>query len=124
MKILLAFLTVIFIAQAVPANATMLVGGIQYRDVEGRVGVRINHSGRVFKVHANSPAEAAGILKGDVITSVNGLRKGFVGKIHGTPGTIANLTVRRAGEELAFSVIRVETFEIQSSQQPPLLVQR
>ncbi len=63
MKILFALLTTLFLAQAVPADATMLVGGIQYRDAEGRIGVRINHSGRVFKVHPHSPAEAAGIQK-------------------------------------------------------------
>lgn len=124
MKFLFALLMTLIFLQAVPANASTLVGGIQYRDVEGRIGVRINHYGRVHKVHANSPAETAGIQKGDVITSVNGLRKGFVGKIHGTPGTVANLTVRRAGEELAFSVIRVEVFQIQAAEPPPLLVQR
>ncbi|CAN5649186.1 hypothetical protein BH10CYA1_BH10CYA1_14710 [soil metagenome] len=124
MKILFALLTTLFLAQAVPVDATTLVGGIQYRDVEGRIGVRINHSGRVHKVHPQSPAEIAGIQKGDVITSVNGLRKGFVGKIHGRPGTFANLTVRRAGEELSFSVPRVEIFQIQSTEEPPLLVQR
>jgi C-terminal processing protease CtpA/Prc len=124
MKILFALLTTLFLAQALPADATMLVGGVQYRDVEGRIGVRINHAGRVHKVHPNSPAETAGIQKGDVITSVNGLRKNFVGKIHGTPGTFANLTIRRGGEELSFSVPRVEAFQIPSSEQPPLLVQR
>ena len=124
MKFLFALLTTLFLAQALPADATMLVGGIQYRDVEGRIGVRINHYGRVHKVHANSPAEKAGIQKGDVITSVNGLRKNFVGKIHGIPGTIANLTLRRAGEELSFSVPRVETFQIQCQDAPPLLVHR
>ncbi len=125
MRFLFAFLlTLFFFLQAMPAKATTLVGGVQYRDVEGRIGVRINHYGRVHKVHANSPAETAGIQKGDVITSVNGLRKGFVGIIHGIPGTVANLTVRRDGEELAFSVIRVEVFQIQATQPPPLLVQR
>ncbi|MBS1956488.1 MAG: PDZ domain-containing protein [Cyanobacteria bacterium SZAS-4] len=124
MKFLFALLTTLFLAQAMPANATMLVGSVQYRDAEGRIGVRINHYGRVHKVHAHSPAEIAGIQKGDVITSVDGLRKGFVGKIHGTPGTVAHLTLRRAGEELSFSVPRVEVFQIQSEEKPPLLVQR
>lgn len=124
MKDLFAFITVIFLAQAVPADATMLVGGIQYHDVEGRIGVRINHSGRVHRVHPNSPAEAVGIQKGDVITSVDGMRKSFVGKIHGTPGTIVNLTVRRNGEELSFAVPRVEVFKIHMDDKAPLLVQR
>ena len=124
MKFLFAIVTTLFLAQAVPTQATTLVGGVQYRDVEGRIGVRINHYGRVHKVHAHSPAEVAGIQKGDVITSVDGLRKGFVGKIHGIPGTVANLTLRRAGEELSFSVPRVEVFQIESAEQPPLLVQR
>lgn len=124
MKLLFAFLTVLSLAQAVPADATTLVGGIQYHDVEGRIGVRVNHAGRVHKVHANSPAEAAGIQKGDVITSVDGLRKNVVGKIHGIPGTIANLTIRRNGEELAFSVPRVEVFKIRMDDKAPLVVQR
>ncbi len=124
MRFLFAIFTTLFLAQALPTEATMLVGGIQYRDVEGRIGVRINHYGRVHKVHAHSPAEIAGIQKGDVITSVNGLRKGFVGKIHGIPGTVANLTLRRDGEELSFSVTRVEVFQIESVEPPPLLVQR
>jgi C-terminal processing protease CtpA/Prc len=123
MNILFVLLTVIFL-QAIPANATTLVGGIQYRDVEGRIGVRINHAGRVHKVHANSPAEIAGIRAGDVITSVDGDQKKFVGKIHGTPGTVVQLTVRRAGEELAFAVPRVEFFEIEKAESAPLLVQR
>ncbi|HEY9733536.1 MAG TPA: PDZ domain-containing protein [Drouetiella sp.] len=124
MKFLFALLTVLSLAQAVPADATMLVGGIQYHDVEGRIGVRVNHSGRVHRVHPSSPAEIAGIQKGDVITSVDGDRKRVVGKIHGMPGTIANLTVRRNGEELSFAVPRVEVFKIHMADKPPLLVQR
>jgi|688.fasta_scaffold436130_2 S1-C subfamily serine protease len=124
MKYLFALLTVISLAQAVPADATMLVGGIQYHDVEGRIGVRVNHSGRVHRVHPNSPAETAGIQKGDVITSVDGDRKSVVGRIHGMPGTIANLIVRRNGEELSFAVPRVEVFKIHMEDKPPLLVQR
>ncbi|MBI2810331.1 MAG: hypothetical protein HYX67_05845, partial [Candidatus Melainabacteria bacterium] len=61
MKFLFALLMTLCFLQAAPAEATTLVGGIQYRDVEGRIGVRINHYGRVHKVHANSPAEIAGI---------------------------------------------------------------
>lgn len=124
MKFLPALFLIASLSMSSAAEATMLVGGVQYRDVEGRVGVRINHCGRVHKVHANSPAERAGILKGDVITSCDGMRKHFVGKIHGIPGTVAHLTVRRNGEEVAFDVPRVEVFQVNTEDKPPLLVQR
>ncbi len=112
MKFVIVLLMVTFLHTA-PADATTLIGMVQYRHAEGRIGVRINHSGRVFKVHSKSPADIVGIRPGDVITSVDGKRSGFVGKIHGTPGTIANLTVRRDHEELAFQVPRVDFLEFQ-----------
>jgi S1-C subfamily serine protease len=123
MKILMALLMVTFLHTS-PAQATMLTGIVQYRDVEGRIGVRVNHSGRVFKVHSKSPADIVGIRPGDVITSVDGIRSGFVGKIHGTPGTIVNLTVRRDHEEMAFQVPRVDFQEFQLLGSAPLLVQK
>lgn len=124
MKFLFAFLSALTLFHCASADATTLVGGIKYHEVEGRIGVRVNHSGRVHKVHPDSPAELAGIQKGDVITSVDGKRSSVVGRIHGQPGTVANLTVRRNGDELSFAVPRVEVFKIRMLDKPPLVVQR
>jgi len=124
MKFLFALLTAISLSQTVAADATTLVGVIKYHEVEGRIGVRVNHSGRVHRVHPQSPAEVAGIQKGDVITSVDGTRSSVVGRIHGQPGTVAHLTVRRNGDELMFAVPRVEAFNIRMEDKPPLVVQR
>lgn len=114
MKFFIALLAAATFTQAAmaPAQATTLTGGIKYHDVEGRIGVRVNHSGRVFRVHPQSPADVAGIQKGDVITEVDGDRRHIVGRIHGQPGTVVSLTVRRQGEELAFKVPRVEFYNI------------
>lgn len=126
MKFFIGLLATLVLSNAAPAQATMLVGQIQYHDVEGRIGVRVNHSGRVFKVHPMSPAAVAGIQKGDVITSVDGRRSGIGGNIHGTPGTVAHITVKRIGEdqELSFEVPRIEFQHIQMLETAPLLVQK
>ena len=66
----------------------------------------------VVKVEANSPAEAAGILAGDIITAVEGQAVAPLGTsgvsdlIRGKEGTNVAVTVLRAEEEITFSAER------------------
>lgn len=112
----LVLLLAYFFAFVWPANATILYGVVQYRNVEGRIGVRISHSGKVARVHPGSPAAEAGLKEGDVITAVDG-RRGAVEHIHGIPGTVVSLTVQRADQELTFDVPRVEFTDIRYKEQ-------
>ena len=75
-----------------PVSAKMLIGVVQYHNVEGRIGIRTNYHGTVFRVHPNSPAENVGLKKGDVITLVDG-KKNNVDHIHGPPGTLVTMRV-------------------------------
>ena len=68
---------------------------------------------KVTEVVKNAAADQAGIKTGDLIVEVNGLSvinvddTMFIG-IRGEPGTVVNLTVRRGGQVLKFSIIRVK----------------
>lgn len=81
------------------------------------IGVRVNYAGdsgliRIIQVMKGSPAEAAGLLPGDLITVVEGedvVDIGYdaaVDKLLGEEGTVAVFTVSRDGEALDFSVVR------------------
>ncbi|HWP80152.1 MAG TPA: S41 family peptidase [Candidatus Acidoferrum sp.] len=81
------------------------------------IGVRVNYAGdsgliRIIQVMKGSPAEAAGLMPGDLITVVEGedvVDVGYdaaVDKMLGKEGTTAAFTVSREGEVLEFSVTR------------------
>jgi len=94
-----------------PANAKMLIGMVEYHEVEGKIGIKVSNQGKVHRVHPHSPAEAAGIKQGDLITNVDGRRNNVL-NIHGTPGTLVSLTVKRASDEFEISVPRVDFRDI------------
>ncbi len=75
---------------------------------------------KVTRVYRNSPAEKAGLLTGDVISSVGGanvLEIGYDAAAaqlrYGDEGTKLTFSARRSGEETEYTLTR-ETFEIQS----------
>lgn len=74
-------------------------------------GVAAEHSGKVIinGVIENSPAEAAGLRKGDWIKSVNGQAVGgdidvFIGMIEASAGQPMKWVVERRGEEVSLTV--------------------
>lgn len=80
------------------------------RDLAESFGLDKPAGALVAKVMADSPAQAAGLLEGDVITAFNGRAvklssdlPHMVGRIK--PGTEAELTVMRDGEELSLDVV-------------------
>jgi len=84
------------------------------RDVEGHIGILVSLSGRVSRVHPGSPAEKAGILKGDRVILVDGLKTG-IDDISGPPGTKVTLEIERkhCADHLTMTVERVGVDEIQ-----------
>ena len=107
----LAALLLCFGCLIAPANAKLLIGMIQYQEVEGKIGIKVSNQGKVHRVHPHSPAEAAGIRQGDLITNVDGKRNNVL-SIHGTPGTLVCLTVKRASDTLEMNVPRVDYRQI------------
>ena len=115
------------IAFAIPANTVQSVIsqlkdkgsvsrgwiGVQIQPVTAELaenlGLRASEGAMVSEPQANSPATKAGILAGDVITAVNGVRvkdhKDLARQI-GTmsPGASVNLTVWRKGSERTISL--------------------
>jgi len=87
-------------------NGTLQGIGAELTEKEGRVVIVAPLKG--------SPAEAAGLLPGDIITHVDGLSmegvslNDTVDKIRGPKGTTVVLTVERAGSEesIHFSIVR------------------
>ncbi len=94
-----------------PANAKLLIGMVQYNEVDGKIGIKVSNQGKVHHVHPHSPAEAAGIREGDLITTVDG-KSNNVLNIHGTPGTLVCLTVKRASDVIEVNVPRVDYRDI------------
>ncbi len=67
----------------------------------------------IIRVFANSPAEQAGIMRGDILYKVNGIEAATQDldllvsqEIRGEEGTTADIVVLRDDEELEFEVIR------------------
>ncbi|MBQ8162945.1 MAG: S41 family peptidase [Clostridia bacterium] len=73
------------------------------------------HSGvEIITVYEGSPAEKVGVMPGDIIIKVNGVRVSkenyteSINNIKGEKGTQANITVLRDGQEIDFSITRDE----------------
>jgi predicted metalloprotease with PDZ domain len=94
-----------------PAQADILYGAVQYKNVTGRIGVNINKKGMIRGVHPDSPAARAGLAAGDVVEVVNG-KPGDVWHIHGTPETYVNLMVRRGSSHFKVQVKRIDSHAI------------
>ncbi len=96
---------------ASPVQAMTLDGSVEHTDVEGRIGVRISGAGHIGKVHAGSPAEAAGLRKNDKVILVDG-HKNHIDKISGEPGTTVELEVKRGSDRMTVVVERVDLRKI------------
>ena len=81
------------------------------------IGIRVNYDSdgglvRVIQVMKGSPAEAAGLMPGDLITVVEGESVAEIGyntavdNLLGLEGTPAVFTVARGGTDIDFSVVR------------------
>ena len=72
----------------------------------------------VQKVEPKGPAKAAGLLPGDVVVAVNGLRISDIGsdaadkEVTGEEGTDVDITVRRGEEELTVTITRSEILTV------------
>jgi len=77
-----------------------LSGGVNYTEDLGVIGIRRNVlTNEIAVVHKDTPAEAAGLKKGDKIVSTE--------EISGRPGTTVTLVVKRDGKLLTFVIERV-----------------
>jgi membrane-associated protease RseP (regulator of RpoE activity) len=76
----------------------------------GKIGVMLSKN-EIIKVLDNSPAERAGIMKGDIILKIDGEAitgdvKDTLLRVSGTPGSTVTLLLKRNGQELSIPVIR------------------
>ncbi len=85
----------------------LLLAVVIFAVIFGAVGVQVLTE-RIGEVQDGYPAQAAGIRTGDRITAVDGRPvtdwEQLTDLIHGSPGHLLRLTVRRGDEELAFAV--------------------
>lgn len=93
------------------SSGTLVGIGVNVTECTHPAGIFVNYT------YDGSPAEAAGILAGDIITAVDGTTVEAVGfdaaadLIRGEIGTYVNLTVLRGEEVLTLSVIRANIVE-------------
>lgn len=86
------------------ALATVLQGQVSNVEDIGVIGIRVNKLwDTISVVHPGTPAEKAGLLKGDQILTVDGK---WDGEIDGKPGTSVTLKIRRGRQILEFSIER------------------
>ncbi len=106
MKVIL--LSLLFLTVS-PALALTIKGKVAYN--QGCTGARVSRSSNgISSVVKNSPAEAAGLRKGDIVISSEGT-KGTLDMI-GPPGEVCHLVIRRkingSEEIIKVDVVRAE----------------
>ncbi len=83
---------------------------------DGIVGLRLDHTSsnfEVFDVVENSPSAKAGILKGDQVIEVGGVKTAnlkfadVINKVRGKVGSTVKLNIVRAGKPIEFTLVRV-----------------
>jgi C-terminal processing protease CtpA/Prc len=86
-----------------------------YREIEGigSIGITLYSSEasgfRVLKVYDNSPAARAGVVRGDIITAINGkytVHRPDVFQVFGEVGSPVEITISREGKEAAYRLVR------------------
>jgi hypothetical protein len=66
----------------------------------------------VYSVITSSPAQRAGLRKGDLLVAIDGVKvvpadlTEVIRRLEGPPGSTVRMTIRRAGRESVFSVVR------------------
>ena len=102
-----------------------------FEDMSGKfggIGILLEYNNQdqtvlINNVYENSPAEEAGIKRGDYIYAVDGYKVSEVGienavnRIRGQIGTSVEITVKRGDELITMSVMRAEVEEINVSYQ-------
>ena len=85
----------------------------EYTGIGVVVSVSENDEIEVISTFANSPAQKAGILPGDILTAINGekysgsqLNEAVTKIKHGKAGESVTVTVRRGGEDIDFEIVR------------------
>lgn len=68
--------------------------GVKDFKPHGLIGLRLGEEGKIYRVYFNSPAQKAGILVDDVITSIN-FRKFKFDEMNGDPGDVTYITIKR-----------------------------
>jgi C-terminal processing protease CtpA/Prc len=90
-----------------------------YKELEtvGSIGILLHEedaSGfRIRKVYANSPAEKAGIIRGDIISAIDGHKVtqcSDMAMLQGAPGSPVTITVNRNGTTVSYNLIRALSF--------------
>lgn len=107
----IAVALLICLVTSASAQAVTLDCGIEKSDAEGRIGIRVNTSGDIQRVHPGSPAERAGLRAHDMVVAVDGQRQA-VRQIHGEPGTVVQLDVRRGNRRFQVAVERRDVREL------------
>lgn len=118
-KYLMPLLYSLALASTIPAmDALTLKGRIVHNEgyihtsvEEGHIGVLISQHGYIGTVRPESPAEQAGLQRGDVVKEVDG-KPNNVDAIVGIPGTLVVLKVFRSGVMYNFVIRRVDHREI------------
>ncbi len=87
--------------------ALSLTGLIRFEDTTGHIGVLISPSGVISKIHKFSPAEKAGLIKGDKVVEIDH-RDARTKDIEGEPGTLVDLTIERNHEQFEVQIERVD----------------
>ena len=87
-------------------------------DIAKKQSIAVDHGALVAKVESGSPAQKAGIEKGDVITAVNGTAIDTSAQLRNRigltkPGTSVQLTLNRDGNRKTLAVVLAEA-------QPPV----
>lgn len=89
--------------------------GNGYREIEaiGSIGISLystNAEGlKIMKVYDNSPAAKSGIVRGDVITAINGkkvIQNGDFADVHGDIGSPVDITIKRNDKEIDFKLVK------------------
>ena len=87
--------------------AVTLSATIHFENCLGRIGVYISPSGVISIVRHESPAEKAGLLKGDKVVQVDH-KKTRTKDIEGEPGTVVDLTIERNHEQFEVQIERID----------------
>lgn len=112
MKNLILLAIALLVSAGTAANATVLLGKVDFDPGVGRIGVQVSPGGKVVRVHPQSPAQKCGLLPGDKIINVDG-KQGDVAHIHGAVGSTVTITIQRGDELIVRNIERINEHMIQ-----------
>lgn len=99
---LISVLFILFVLSCAAVEGVWLKGHIVHEVRKGRIGITWNsQSRRIVRIHKNSPAERAGLIKGDKVLEYHDK------DIKGESYTSVELIILRGTERMRFLIIRV-----------------